>query len=151
VTRFEPGTPGAHPEREDRKKRPSSLHVGWWLPSGDEWLAEQERMEQKRRRAFNRKKGRKKGHLILPDDHNQGLHEDHVLQIHRMIDAGEETFDVPPLRDAAEWTGRQDGLLTVVGLCPSSCRVNWDAVGEIAEHGDDQCANSRGWQLERLC
>jgi hypothetical protein len=54
VTQVESGTPGADPEMEDREKRSHSLHFRSQDRSSDEWIAVQERWEQKRRLARNR-------------------------------------------------------------------------------------------------
>jgi hypothetical protein len=78
VTRVEPGTPGAVPGVEECQKRPNSVHFGSRRVSRDEWIAEHERMERKRRRAETRQG--KKGDLVLLTDHDQDADEDHVAQ-----------------------------------------------------------------------
>jgi hypothetical protein len=87
-------------------------------------------MEQRRHRTGNRQ-GKKKGEFVFRADHNEDPEEDHVgqegdpfaqpVQIRRMVDAGDEAFDIPPsLAGESGWTSAQDGLLlTAVGLCPS--------------------------------
>jgi hypothetical protein len=76
------------------------------------------------RRAGNRQ-GKKKGDLALRDDHDEEPDEDHIVQegdpfgrpvqIHRMIEAWEEAFDVPPLPGGSGCTDEQDGLLLTAG------------------------------------
>jgi hypothetical protein len=66
------------------------------------------------------------------------------VQIHRMIDAGDEGFDAAPLPGGSGWTGEQDGLLSMaVGPYTSFGDLNWGAVGRLAEHDCDECA--RRW------
>jgi hypothetical protein len=75
--------------------------------------AEHERMEQKRRESA----GPEEGRSDFRDDHGEEPDEDHAVQegdpfahIHRMIDAGEEAFHVPPLPGGSGCTDEQDDL-----------------------------------------
>jgi hypothetical protein len=73
------GSPDADPEMEDREKRPNTPHFGSRHLSSDVWIAEQERMEQKRHRAGNQH-GKKEGDLVVLDDHDQSPDDGHIVQ-----------------------------------------------------------------------